>query len=95
MFHTLFNFMLMKAAVDIFAAHQEAFNEAIKQQERLLKQLSKGSGSISARQRNQFSNAFSRAQSELNQLDALRRQQSEMRLADMRGQAASVGLFLD
>lgn len=61
----------------------------------LMEVLAQSSGNISSGQRTQFINAFHQAHNELNQLDDLRRQQSELRLGDMRAEAASMGLFLD
>jgi hypothetical protein len=71
------------------------FQPAIMDLERLLQAVAQAQGHISPAQRSQFTGAFMKAQSELNQLDALRREQSELRLADMRGQAASLGIFMD
>lgn len=63
--------------------------------QQLMQVLIQSAGPISSGQRTQFINTFGQAQSELNQLDDLRRQQSELRLGDMRAQAASMGIFLD
>jgi hypothetical protein len=80
-----------QAAVNQFTGFQPAMMDL----ERLLQAVAQAQGHISPAQRSQFTGAFMRAQSELNQLDALRREQSELRLADMRGQAASLGIFMD
>lgn len=63
--------------------------------QQLLQILAQSSGTISFGQRSQFVNSFLLAQNELNQLDGLRRQQSELRLGDMRTEAASMGIFLN
>lgn len=63
--------------------------------QRLLEILANSRGNISFDQRNHFSNAFQTAQNELSHLDSLRRQQWELRLGDMRTEAASMGIFLD
>lgn len=63
--------------------------------QQLLQALAGSPGTISSGQRTQFINAFGQAQNELDQLDGLRRQQSELRLGDMRAEAASMGIFLN
>lgn len=62
--------------------------------QQLLQVLAESPGAISSGQRTQFINAFDQAQIDLSQLDSLRRQQSELRLGDMRSQAASMGIFV-
>jgi hypothetical protein len=72
-----------------------AFTPGIMEMQRLLQIMAQSQGNIPAGQRTQFNNLFLNAQNDLNQLDNFRRQQSELRLADMRSQAASLGIFVD
>jgi hypothetical protein len=62
--------------------------------ERLLQALVLAQGNIPA-QRAQLTAAFLKAQNELGQMDALRRQQLDVRLGEIRGKAASLGISLD
>ncbi|GKS57015.1 hypothetical protein YTPLAS18_05420 [Nitrospira sp.] len=86
---------LMKQGIDAYRQHQEEFNRALSEQQYILQDMAKTAGRASPGQAQQLSASFMRAQRELNQMDDLRRQQSELRLADMKSQAASVGVFLD
>lgn len=86
---------LIKKGIDAFQQHQDAFDRALRDQQVLLRNAAPGGRSTTPQLANQFQAAYMRAQSELRHLDDLRRQQSELRLADMTSQAASVGIFID
>lgn len=87
--------MVKKPRAQAAAQQFAGFPAGMTDLERLLQAFAQAQGNISPGERSQLTTAFLKAQNELNQLDALRRQQSELRLADMRGQAASMGIFID
>lgn len=86
---------LLKAGAKAYQQHQQRFDRSADQLQQLLLRQG-GSGSLpSLGAQQQFMSAWFNAQNQLGQLDDLRRQRSELRLADLRSQAASAGLFLD
>ncbi len=91
----IFIVFVVKKGVDLFQQHQAAFESALAEQQRLLGAARTSGGHASPDQQAAFQAAFFKAQRELGQLDALRRQQSELRLADMSSQAASMGIYID
>lgn len=90
----IFGFLL-KAGAKAYQQHQQRFDRSTDRLQRLV-QRQGGSGSLpSLGAQQQFMSAWFNAQKQLNHMDDLRRQQSELRLSDLRSQAASAGLFLE
>ncbi len=75
--------------------HEQAFDRSTDQLQQMLQRLGFSGTLPSLGAQQQFMSAWFKARDQLTQLDELRRQQSELRLADLRSQAASAGLFLD
>jgi len=93
----VFVVFLVKKGIDAYAAHQQAFDQAIRQQHMLLQQLPRGGGGSgpSPQMVSQIQAHFWKAQNEMRQLDDLRRQQSELRMTEMTGQLAEAGIFIN
>ena len=90
----LFVGFLIKKGIDVYVAHQQAFDQAIREQQALLQNLPRDRRTLTPQVARQFQAAFWKAQSEMRQLDDLRRQQSELRLSEMTSQAAEAGIFI-
>ena len=83
---------VVKSTVDYWSA----FNKDYRQMQSVIDQASQvRSNKIPYHVHNQFSSAMWKAQNDLSHLDHLRRQRGELMMADMKAQAASVGIFVD
>ena len=83
---------LFKSAVDYWSPFQKDYDVM----QSIMSQYSgSGGGHISSLTQNRFQSALWTAQNHLSHLDDLRRQRGELMMADMKSQAASVGLFID
>ncbi|MGD1967817.1 MAG: hypothetical protein PVH74_17225 [Desulfobacterales bacterium] len=83
---------VVKSTVDYWSA----FSKNYRQMQSVIDQASQvRSNKIPHHIHNQFSSAMWKAQNDLSHLDHLRRQRGELMMADMKAQAASVGIFVD
>jgi Tfp pilus assembly protein PilE len=86
---------VIKQGIDAYQAHQQAFEQAMREQQNLLGKVARSGRTSSPQMATHFQAAWLRAQNEMRQLDDLRRQQSELRLSEMTSQAAEAGIFID
>ena len=83
---------VVKSAVDYWSS----FNKDYQQMQSVIDQASRiEENQLPSHIHNQFSSAMWKAQNDLSHLDQLRRQRGELMMADMKAQAASVGIFVD
>ena len=83
---------VVKSTVDYWSS----FNKDYQQMQSVLDQAYQfGSNEMPSHIRDQFSSAMWKAQNDLSHLDQLGRQRGDLMMADMKSQAASLGIFVD
>lgn len=85
---------VIKVGVDLFRTHQRAFELEMQRLQADLGQVRSGAMTVGPQTTQRLAVEFSRAQRELAQMDRLRQESAELKMSAMRGEAASLGIFI-